>query len=272
MYRVLGVTLFRSCVMRLEKLLRRRRGGHNLNYHISGTSAHSVRSFYTYLSYNALLHSVSSVLTVVLFVTYPKDAPHAALFRALMALLLLFNLYCIMLQHCNSIIMKSSEKTLLERQRRRTERLVRSFNEQIDSGAAVKKDDIAIALKVQNVVSGKGACIFTDDDTEALCRLSLLMPQPKNRSTKEISPRTVSQLCKQSASVYEPAEASAAFLQRVFRKPRTVLCIDCPIIVRDKWQSDAFCRLFPDRTPDGLTSTCSALIEAIKRRQTEELS
>lgn len=269
LYRLLGVPLFRRFILRLEKLLRRRRGGQNINYHISGAGEFAIKRFYAFLSYNAFLHIGSIAASVLFLLLYIPRTGSGMIERGAMYLLILINIYCILLQKNSAVELKKAEKKLGEKNKRRVMRLAGRYEELIRNGGMGRYtvDDLLPIIRLKNAMLGQGACVFLHEDTDKLARLSLLMPEPEFRHADMYGgkEKTVGEILSGGAqtAVYVRAEASAARLQGIFGKERTVLCCGSPVIISEGEQVEAFCRLFPDRSPDGILSSCSALIEAI---------
>lgn len=150
-YEFLGIKLFKKAVFKLEKIIHKKDGKKNINYHIKNSiNKQSVDDFKKYLYYNGTIHIRNLLFDIpaVILTIVSKFNP---LIITIIFLWLIKDVYCIMLQRYNWIKIKYLEKKLEVREERRVEaeekeidkELIRSVIEQNQ----LSKENLIIELK-----------------------------------------------------------------------------------------------------------------------------
>ena len=102
--KALGILLFKKCILTLERMIHQKDGGRNRNYHPSSLTKKGIERYKWYLVYNSLLHCMSIAMTFVLFaVVAIRKEEHAVIYVVLGILLMLFNIWCLLLQRYNYV-------------------------------------------------------------------------------------------------------------------------------------------------------------------------
>lgn len=150
-YEFLGIKLFKKAVFKLEKIIHKKDGKKNINYHIKNSiNKQSVDDFKKYLYYNGTIHIRNLLFDIpaVILTIVSKFNP---LIITIIFLWLIKDVYCIMLQRYNWIKIKYLEKKLEVREERRVEaeekeidkELIRTVIEQNQ----LSKENLIIELK-----------------------------------------------------------------------------------------------------------------------------
>lgn len=115
LYEIAGVRVFRALVFRLEKLIHRRDKGKNVNYHIDDYGSKAPTDFKKYLALNAAIHIRNVIFLSAVLVLFMLILPKYAAAAYGVALLLLKDLYCIMLQRYNFLRITAAERRIAAR-------------------------------------------------------------------------------------------------------------------------------------------------------------
>lgn len=150
-YEFLGIKSFKKAVFKLEKIIHKKDGKKNINYHIKNSiNKQSVDDFKKYLYYNGTIHIKNLLFDIpaVILTIVLKFSP---LIIIILFLWLIKDLYCVMLQRYNWIKIKYLEKKLEVREERKIEaeekeidkELIRTVIEQ----SQLNKENLIIELK-----------------------------------------------------------------------------------------------------------------------------
>ena len=150
-YEFLGIKSFKKAVFKLEKIIHKKDGKKNINYHIKNSiNKQSVDDFKKYLYYNGTIHIKNLLFDIpaVILTIVLKFNP---LIIIILFLWLIKDLYCVMLQRYNWIKIKYLEKKLEVREERNIEaeekeidkELIRTVIEQ----SQLNKENLIIELK-----------------------------------------------------------------------------------------------------------------------------
>lgn len=141
-YELLGIKLFKKVVFKLEKIIHRKDGKKNINYHIKNSNdMESVDNFKKFLYYNGAIHTKNLIFDIPVIILMIMFRYNLILIVPIM-LWSIKDIYCIMLQRYNWLKINSFEEKLQVRKDKRIERRVEEIDkEKIKVNLAQKEID-----------------------------------------------------------------------------------------------------------------------------------
>ena len=141
-YELLGIKLFKKFVFKLEKIIHRKDGKKNINYHIKNSNdMESVDNFKKFLYYNGAIHTKNLIFDIPVIILMIMFRYNLILIVPIM-LWSIKDIYCIMLQRYNWLKINSFEEKLQVRKDKRIERRVEEIDkEKIKVNLAQKEID-----------------------------------------------------------------------------------------------------------------------------------
>lgn len=172
-YEILGVKLFRRAILLFERIKHHKDGGQNENYHIKGRSIVSLRSFSGYLLYNTMFHIVSILMTIFYFAIARSFHLNYLWIDIFMCAIVVFNLYCIMLQRYNYLKIKS----YISKADAKRDKRIQAVLNRLSLFLAEKGNDefcgeYALIQKLFNSMVTGAECILDSNCAETLNRLA----------------------------------------------------------------------------------------------------
>ena len=129
-YELLGIKLFKKAVFKLEKIIHRKDGKKNINYHIKNSNdMESVDNFKKFLYYNGAIHTKNLIFDIPVIILMIVFRYNLILIVPIM-LWLIKDIYCIMLQIYNCLKINGFEEKLQVRKNKRIERRVEEIDKE----------------------------------------------------------------------------------------------------------------------------------------------
>lgn len=129
-YELLGIILFKKAVFKLEKIIHRKDGKKNINYHIKNSNdMESVDNFKKFLYYNGAIHTKNLIFDIPVIILMIVFRYNLILIVPIM-LWLIKDIYCIMLQRYNWLKINGFEEKLQVRKNKRIERRVEEIDKE----------------------------------------------------------------------------------------------------------------------------------------------
>lgn len=276
LYSLLGVSAFRKFVLWFEKLRHRYDGDQNKNYHPKSISISSMESFSGYLIYNSLFHIVSILLIIVYFVISTSLRLNYLWIDIIMYIVVVFDLYCIMLQRYIYLRMKSH---ITKAKVRRSDRIQESLNTAVAILADRAEEDIReefeLLTKIYNCCCKGEECFLEKKCADTLSRLAVVAAvansnvqrRAKKCEAKDSLNQMITALSGRTL-LKSSVENRVSGIQKLIRvdKTRNVAFGFC-IITEDNKCEDAYRQVFPDVTRDKFEFLCSFLLAVYKQRE-----
>lgn len=182
-YEVLGVKHFRKLVFALEWLIHRKDKGHNINYHIPHQEIESFDAFDKYLFYNGAIH-VRNILAILLyFLCEIVWFHHLHWFDLIVAVFLIKDIYCVILQRYNYLRIKQRKEVLIIKRNEKIAREVAKIDISAveDYSYAQIEQDLQLVRRLRSGISDRHSIVLTSEDMEKLSRLSKLIESRKKK-------------------------------------------------------------------------------------------
>lgn len=129
-YELLGIKLFKKAVFKLEKIIHRKDGKKNINYHIKNSNdMESVDNFKKFLYYNGAIHTKNLIFDIPVIILMIVFKYNLILIIPIM-LWLVKDIYCIMLQRYNWLKINNFEKKLNVRKDKKIERRIEEIDKE----------------------------------------------------------------------------------------------------------------------------------------------
>lgn len=274
-YEMLGVKLFRRAILLFERIKHHKDGGQNENYHIKGRSIVSLRSFSGYLLYNTMLHIVSILMTIFYFAIARSSHLNYLGIDIFVSAIVVFNLYCIMLQRYNYLKIKAFISKI---DAKRDKRIQAVLNRLSPFLAEKDNDELcgeyALIQKFFNSMVTGAECILDADCAETLNRLAavaeyaeVISPRKARTNLNDISLcQSLSDAARQTHLIGR-TERRVSALQKCLKRPVTSnVLFGYSIITEDSKCEEAFCRLFPAKSCEKMEFTITVLLAAYQQK------
>ena len=272
-YELLGIKLFRKAILLFEKIRHLRDGNRNENYHPKNTSLATLDSFSGYLIYNSLFHIVSIALVIVYFaITIAMQLRYLGI-DILMYIVVVFDLYCLMLQRY--IYLKFKLHSIKAREKRdtqlqRTIKRIRPLLDEKDN--AELQEEYELLLRFYESQLTGADCVLDSRSSESLKRLSVIAEQCQVVRTKTLTMHEIGTTFGERLALLEPylcsdAEKRVSNLQTLLRvdKSRNVSS-GYSFITEDSNCEDSLCTLFPDMSREKVEFTILCLLTAYEQK------
>ena len=154
-YELLGIKLFKKAVFKLEKIIHRKDGKKNINYHIKNSNdMESVDNFKKFLYYNGAIHTKNLIFDIPVIILMIVFKYNLILIIPIM-LWLVKDIYCIMLQRYNWLKINNFEKKLNVRKDKKIERRIEEIDKEkiktnLEEKEIDKKELVEELKKIRN--------------------------------------------------------------------------------------------------------------------------
>ena len=145
-YELLGVKQFRKLTFKLEKLIHKKDGKKNKNYHIEKLNQEAMESFKKYLFYNGSIHVKNAIRLSAIMIGIIAFKGFN-FFLIPMAAILTKDLYCIMLQRYNFKKINQQKERLKQRQ----QSIIRKEKESLDK-EKLKEDIKSKNINIESMI------------------------------------------------------------------------------------------------------------------------
>lgn len=265
-YRLLGVNQFRKVILLFEKVKHRRDNRKNENYHPSNFDVFSLEQYNGFLLYNAFLHIVSLLFTVVYAVLSTAIEFRNVVFDLGMILLTLLNVYCIILQRANYLKLKEHRYKYYKRFLRRTDLCREEALQKIYALEPQKlQADYEVLSRIKKAFDGQADCVLACTDVESLKRLCACFESTSinkvNRKSKETLEVRLIEKCNSTSGPYTALQIRADWLQRKLGVPGRKMLDRTAIITKDVECEKLYRELFPEDTIYNFCLVCFLLYE-----------
>ena len=218
-YYLLGVQQFRKAILWFEKIKHHRDNSRNENYHLSNFDLISIERYNGFLVYNAFLHCISLIFTVVYLILSITINFHNVVLDVIIFILMLLNIYCVILQRATYLQLKERRlkcrKNLLRRIDSRTKEKIERIYAQKPQEL---HDDYGILARMKNAFERHSDCVLTVADSENLKRICQCI-EPKSKKKPKFQAKKNSEVslivkCNSIPGPYTKLQMRADWLQR----------------------------------------------------------
>ncbi|MGN0679548.1 MAG: hypothetical protein ACI4JS_07795 [Oscillospiraceae bacterium] len=278
LYRLVGVTAFRKIVLYVERLVHFKDRGRNSNYHPKKMSIPAIERFNCFLVFNSTLHILSLLLTVFVYFVSCRTDSHSLLIYIVSALLVLINLYCVMLQRFNFLMLKKFRQKEWKKINRNTKHRVNLMKEQgrhlLDTYSdADRGQDLRLIERLHNCFYKEVDCVIGVGDIPSLERMASLISLTVSDSPKKCpggnGATKISELigdARRDFSIYSDTGRRASTLMKLFGyRGRQVYGRICLVTENSDCES-LFKQIFPVDSVECWFSTLNALKQIIEKR------
>lgn len=265
-YRLLGVNQFRKAILLFEKIKHRKDNRKNENYHPSSFDVFALEQYNGFLLYNAFLHIVSLLFTVVYAVLSTTIDFRNVVLDLGMIVLTLLNVYCIILQRANYLMLKELRYKYYKRFLNRADLCRKETLQKIYALEPQKlQADYEVLSRIRKALEGQVDCILTCADSESLKRIcacfgstSINKVNRKNKETLEVG---LIEKCYSTSGPYTALQVRADSLQRKLCVPGRKMLDRTAIITEDAECEMLYRKLFPEDTIYNFCLVCFLLYE-----------
>ena len=177
-YEILGVRIFQKMVFELEKLIHRKDGGQNENYHFQRNKEMYSENFIKYLFYNGSIHGRNLIYLLIIFLIMHICFKTSA-FDIGIIFLGIKDIYCVMLQRYNYIrISVHVEKVDERNQKKKLKKIekLKSYRKAFYDEKNREKDLLFIK-RLKEEIANNSYVMINEGDVERIKRLSKLYYQ-----------------------------------------------------------------------------------------------
>ena len=243
--RKLGTRRFRSVLLALEKCNHASDGERNINYHPASTDEAAVQRYMGYLLYHTVLHG-SAVLFGIVYIAFLLCLSGAIRwFLVPTGVLCVLNLYCILLQREEYLLIKEYRFRYGQRLKRRAWHL--AVRIKVNTTEA---DDVCLTTGMLEALEKGGDFFLQDKDIPSLRRMAALVSGLTLHAEEKTTDVAVSEdpvdFCRRKRALYDKKEIRAAFLQKYFTVPGSRNVLELPVWVTESEAcEEAFRAVFP---------------------------
>lgn len=225
-YKCLGIPQFKRIVLSLEKLRHRKDGLRNRNYHPQNLSVIALENYYWYLIYNSFLHVISLFVSGLYFVFIQIWEIHFVVVDFLIWILVVFNVYCIILQRYNILKLRNTYRHCQEKQDATYEKYRLQLREKELPCFSDEElcSDYEVLIKIKKYIDREAGCSITSADIPSLTRFSILLSQTGIAAEKQkVFYKTVGEAEKGYAYLrnmepYGRVDILVGFIRKIFDK------------------------------------------------------
>lgn len=176
LYEFLGVKIFQKMVFGLEKIVHRKDGGTNENYHFRGerTKSSVADDFTKYLFYNGSIHVKNCVFISCWFLVKILILHSWNFGSWIMLILLIKDLYCVMLQRYNYLRIRTLKKMERVRYEKKKERFAKKL-EAVSLENTFNQAELQLIRKLKSQLSENGVIKLEESDLLPLTNLRNLL-------------------------------------------------------------------------------------------------
>lgn len=265
-YYLLGVQQFRKVILWLEKVKHHRDNSRNENYHLSKFDLISIERYTGFLIYNAFLHCISLVFTVVYLILSTTINFHNVVVNVIIIILMTFNIYCIILQRATYLRLKKHRLKCYKRFFGRIDLRIKEKIERIYAQKPQKlQDDYEVLVRMKNAFERSSDCVLTVADSESLKRIcQCIEPASKKKPKSQIKGNSEVGLivkCNSISAPYTKLQMQADWLQRELGLPGAKI-LDRTVIITENAECEAlYKKLVPEDTSYNMYFACVLLHE-----------
>lgn len=266
LYHLLGVQQFRKAILWLEKIKHHGMNRRNENYHLSNFDLISLERYTGFLVYNAFLHCISLIFTVLYLILSITINLHNVVVDVIIIVLTIINVYCIILQRATYLKLKEQRLKCYKKFLRRIDS---STKEKIKRVYARKpqelQDDYEVLARMKNAFEHHSDCVLTAADSENLKRIcQCIEPKSKKKpafQAKENSEVSLIGKCNSISGPYTKLQMRTDWLQRKLGLPG-VKMLDRTVIITEDAECEAlYKKLVPEDTTYNMYFACVLLHE-----------
>lgn len=265
-YSLLGVNQFRKVILWFEKI--RHHGGNlrNENYHPSHFDVIALEQFNGFLLYNAFLHGVSLLFTVVYAVVSIGLEFRNVVLDLGMIVLTLLNVYCIILQRANYLKLKKLRNNHYKHFLKQTNLCRKETLQQIYTLDSQKlQADYEVLSRIRKAFIGQDDCVLTRADAESLKRICACFESASisriSRKNKEHIENGLIEKCNSASGPYTALQMRVDRLQRKLGVPGRRMLDRTAIITEDAECEKLYRELFPEDAIQNFCAVCILLFE-----------
>ena len=175
-YEFLGIRVFQKMVFRLERIIHKKDGGNNINYHFGVNNQKFAESFIKYLFFNGIIHIRNLLFLAIYFVVKGVFFEYS-LVDFLVGILAIKDLYCVMLQRYNYLRIAIFRIKMNKRNQKLIDKKVVRYKEKMKKEYEMKfkENDLLLVRRLKEGFE-KNKCVFVNDnDYVSLVRITRLI-------------------------------------------------------------------------------------------------
>ncbi len=171
-YEFFQIRLFQKMVFMLERMIHKKDGGNNINYHFATENQNFGESFIKYLFFNGIIHIRNLLFFSVYFFVKGLFARYS-LFDILFLVLAIKDLYCVMLQRYNYLRIAIFHGRMKERKQKLINKQVAIYKEKMKSKYDTKfrENDLMLIKRLKEGLESSEYILLDDNDYLALKRI-----------------------------------------------------------------------------------------------------
>ena len=269
-YYLLGIQRFRKAILRLEKIKHHGDNNKNENYHPSNFDFISLERYTGFLVYNAALHCVSLIFTVIYLLISITINFHNVVVDIMIVILMILNIYCIILQRANYLKLKEHRVKYCKRVFSRIDLCTKEKIESIYAQEPQKfQEDYKVLVRMKNAFERRSDCILTVADRESLKRICQCIEPASRKKSKSpargnLEVGLIAQ-CNSVSGPYTRLQMRADWLQRKLGLPGAKMLDRTAIITEDAECEALYKKLIPEDTSYDMYLACVLLYEIFTR-------
>ena len=273
-YRRMGVVCFKKAVLNMERILHYRSGKKNGNYHVKGSSIKSINKFKYYLFYNAFIHFMSLLFTVLYFALSICRGVRVPALDAVIYIITVINIYCILLQHYNYLRIKEVQNRFWQKQRKYSIENKDKIREHLSK---IRQEELLedryLLIKLYDCIRWDKQIYLDETSRAGFERMNECLKIAGCREGKHTTKahevdvkglrldEKIGRFAK-AARPYGKLEIRIQWLIKHVLRKKDLKLLTCPqIVIKDALTEEQYSRVFHYDTPDKAVSTISILME-----------
>lgn len=265
-YYLLGVQQFRKAILWLEKIKHHSDNSRNENYHLLDYDLISIERHNAFLVYNAFLHCISLIFTVMYLILSITIDFHNVVVDVIIIILMILNIYCIILQRATYLRLKEHQLKCYKRFLGRIDLRTKEKIEIIYARKPQKlQADYEVLTRMKTAFEQRRDCILTVADNESLKRIcQCIEPASKKKPKSQIKGNSEVGLiakCNSISAPYTKLQMRADWLQRKLGLPGAKILDRTAIITEDAECEALYKKLVPEDTSYNMYFACVLLYE-----------
>lgn len=277
LYEILGIKLFKSLMLYIEKIKHRKDGLSNENYHIKSMAMCSLKKFSGYLLYNAIFHIVSLFFVAIYFVIVLLTKPNLLWFNIVMCVVAIIDLYCIMLQRYSFLRIKAILSYRQNKKAHWMQNVIEKLQTELSRFPLNSLvEDYELISRIHHCALEGTACLILETDIPSLQRIAQHLlccesnPHAKNRDLQTETANS-SAISKLPESVRSAKERCVSSLQKAFHINKTQnICFGFYVITETTPAELAYSAVFPAYSRDSMEIMIAILFAAYQETITRQ--
>lgn len=241
-YEYLGIKKFRQFVLLIEKVVQKRRGRSNRNYHLGCHASDGLETYQMYINLNSFIHGSAQLILLFSLLLCGLFLEFRCKYTIALLILFVANGYCLMLQRYNTLRLRRIKARAKQHQAsmagKLSERLHTKLYGHVEYLPPLQKLSSALKNKTSLLLTHEDGVLLTDLAVQCHDDLDVLFPAlPKKTALKPFSDERTLFIWPEKNVPYHFVQFAAALLNRC--------SLSFPVIAaEDPTAEKAFCVLF----------------------------